>query len=164
MAGEKCCCRVENAGRFNCDSARAGLSPEILFFVVVSREGGCSVMVELSSVEEDFVRECPVPRAVDVFAGKELADGFRRCREAVSGGLERSTFTGSVLVLAETRVDEVLCSPPAAVAGLIDTLFRFEGGRIDMLEDMFSLALGGFAYIETGLAVLTVGSREGDCG
>ena len=53
-------------------------------------------MEEVRSVEDDLVRECPGPL---VLAERELADAFRRWRDCVSGGLERSFFTGSESVV-----------------------------------------------------------------
>jgi len=143
LAGEKCCCKVENAGFLICDSARRGFefdipSPDI------PRDGGRSVVDEFNNVEDDRVRTWPRPR-VPAALERELADGFRRCRDCVRGGLERSALTGSVLepvAAFETRFEDDLCSPP--VAGLL-ILARAGGGRIEELEVTLSVALGGLA-------------------
>jgi hypothetical protein len=80
----------------------------------------------LRTVEEDFVRVWDGTR---VFVESELAEGLRRWREAVRGGLERSCLTGSVLATVfEPWFDDDLCSPP--VVGL-PILARCGGGRID---------------------------------
>ena len=93
FAGEKCCWRVEKAGRLNCDSCCCGwaLRSSEPFLV-----GGRRVVEAVRSVEDDLVRECPGPF---VLAERELADAFRRWRDCVSGGLERSFFTGSKSVV-----------------------------------------------------------------
>jgi len=108
----------------------------------------------------DLVRVWPWAgaRVLDV-RELELADGFRRCRDVVIGGRERSCFTGSVLAVEEvldTRFDDDRCKPP--VVGLL-ILDLGAGGRIAEL----SFALGGLPDIDNGLEGLTVGSRLGDC-
>ena len=55
LAGEKCCCKVENAGLFNCDSAGPALEL-VVASPAIPRDGGRSVVVELSKVDEDLVR------------------------------------------------------------------------------------------------------------
>jgi hypothetical protein len=74
LAGEKCCCNVENVGRLGCDSERK-------FRVVVgsfvdSWEGGRRAVDAVRMVEEDFVRVCPVTRGTD---DVELVETFRKC-------------------------------------------------------------------------------------
>lgn len=72
-------------------------------------------MVALRTVEEDFVRVWPNPRGAEE---TELVEAFRRCRDWVRGGLERSVFTGSVFeAVLELRVEEERCKPP--VVGLL---------------------------------------------
>lgn len=124
FAGEKCCCSVENAGRFNCDSANVGRG------VASSRVGGLRSVDEFRTVEEDFVRVWDGTRALVV---TELADGFRMWREVVRGGLDRSCLTGSVLaaVVFDIRFEEDLCNP--LVVGF-PVLTREGGGRIDPLS------------------------------
>lgn len=91
----------------------------------------------------------------------ELADGFRRWREVVRGGRERSCFMGSAVlavdrfgaVVLETRFDEERCKPPVLVALLI--LDR--GRKVEL-----PFALGGLPDIDSGREGLTVGRRLGD--
>jgi hypothetical protein len=52
LAGEKCCCRVEKAGRLSCDSA--GADAEVRSCVAL---GGRRAVLVLSVVLDDFVRE-----------------------------------------------------------------------------------------------------------
>jgi len=56
FAGEKCCWRVEKAGRLNCDSCCCGwaLRSSEPFLV-----GGRRAVEAVRSVEDDLVRECP---------------------------------------------------------------------------------------------------------
>lgn len=96
-------------------------------------------MVALRTVEEDFVRVCPGPRVAEEI---ELVEPFRRCRDWVRGGLERSVFTGSVFeVVLELRVEEERCKP--FVVCLL-MLARGGGARIeDTLLITLPVALGG---------------------
>lgn len=88
----------------------------------------------------------------------ELADGFRRCRDVVIGGRERSCLAGSVVLLEEAsamRFEDDRCNP--VVVGLL--IFDLAaGGR--MVELPF--ALGGLPDIDNGRDGLTVGNRLGD--
>ena len=121
-----------------------------------SRVGGRRVVVALRTVEEDLVRECPNPR---VGPESELVEAFRRCRDWVRGGLDRSVFTGSVLeAVLEVRVEEERCK--LLVVGLL-MFAREGGGRIEeALLVTLPVALGGREDIalEGGLT----GSRLGD--
>lgn len=102
LAGEKCCCRAEK-GFFSWGSATDGRE------VASSRVGGRSTGGAPEKVEVDFARVWPETRgAVEI----ELADGLRRCREVVSGGLDRSCFGGSAPWLVfGCWVEEALCRP-----------------------------------------------------
>ena len=64
-----------------------------------SREGGRRAVEDVRSVEEDFVRVCPGIRDAEGRELVELVDVFRIWRDCVSGGLERSFLTGSVVVV-----------------------------------------------------------------
>ena len=96
-----------------------------------------------------------------MLADKALAEGFRRCRDAVRGGLERSCLAGSMFaLLLEIRFEDDLCNPPAA--GLL-IFAREGGGRIEASLAVLSTELGGLADVEgrfrdEGLT----GSRLGD--
>ena len=115
-------------------------------------------MEALRTVEEDFVRACPGPR---VGAEAELVEAFRRCRGWVRGGLERSCFTGSVLVdaLLELRVEDDLWRPP--LVGLL-ILAREGGGRMEGLLNTLPFALGGLEDMVTVRVEGLTGSRLGD--
>lgn len=115
-------------------------------------------MEEVRSVEEDFVRECPGPFAL---AERVLADALRRWRDCVSGGLDRSFFTGSDSVVGGgfgRRPEDDLCNPP--VVGLL-MFAREGGGRIEELLITLALALGGRETVDI-LRVGGLGSRLGD--
>jgi hypothetical protein len=79
----------------------------------------------------------------------------------VSGGLDRSCFTGSELwLLFDCRAENVLCSPP--VVGF-PMLARAEGGRIEALLAILLAALGGLADVDVTFRVGgLIGSRLGD--
>jgi hypothetical protein len=90
-----------------------------------------------------------------------LADGFRRCRDVVRGGLDRSCFTGSgFLTVSDTRFEEDLCSPP--LVGL-PKFARGGGWRTKPLPTVLPVELSGLEDIDIGCRVegLT-GSRLGD--
>lgn len=152
FAGEKCCWSVEKVGLLNCGSdGWASSAP----FLVGSRRA----VEEVKSVEEDFVRECPGPF---VLAERVLADTLRRWRDCVSGGLDRSFFTGSESVGGTgfgRRPEVDLCKPP--VVGLL--MFAREGGgggRIEALLITLPVELGGREMVV--LRVGGLGSRLGD--
>lgn len=88
FAGEKCCCIAEKG-------FLAWGSANVVREVVSSpRIGGRSIGCTFETVEEDFARVWLVIRgAVEIV----LAEGLRRCREVVSGGLDLSCLTGSEL-------------------------------------------------------------------
>ena len=162
FAGEKCCCSVEKAGRLSCESGRevgscadsrvGGRTAE-----ADSRVGGRRVVDAFKTVEEDFVRVWPGTR---VAADTELVEAFRRCRDWVRGGLERSCLTGSVIedVALELRVEDDRFKPP--VVGLLILAREGGGCKEEALLVALPVALGG---LEVVLRVdgLT-GSRLGD--
>jgi hypothetical protein len=155
LAGEKCCCRAEN-GFLSCGSASAGRE---IVSSVDPRAGGRSAAGALETTEDDFARAWLGIRGA---AEGELAEGLRRCRELVSGGLDRSCFTGSVPWLTfECRFEADLFSPP--VVGL-PMLARAEGGRIEALPTTLLAALDGLADVDGTFGVEgLIGSRLGDC-
>jgi hypothetical protein len=113
---------------------------------------------EVKSVEEDFVRECPGPF---VLAERVLADTLRRWRDCVSGGLDRSFFTGSESVGGTgfgRRPEVDLCKPP--VVGLLMFARGGGGGRIEALLITLPVELGGREMVV--LRVGGLGSRLGD--
>lgn len=126
------------------------------------RVGGCSTGDVVETVEEDFARVWPGTRGADEAV---LADGFRRCREAVSGGLERSCLTGSEIWLTfDGRVENDRCGP--LLVGL-PMLALVDGGRVDTLPTTLLAALGGLADVDDEVDVKfrvggLTGSRLGD--
>jgi hypothetical protein len=151
LAGEKCCCSVENAGRRTCDS------PIVDFGLASSRVGGRRIVEAVKFVEDDCVRVWDGTR---VLAESTPADGFRKCRDVVIGGLERSCLTGSALTAVfETRFDDDLCSP--ADAGLL-MLAREGGGRIAPLLVVFPVELGGLLDVAVLRVEGLTGRRLGD--
>lgn len=108
-------------------------------------------------MEEDFVRECP---GTFVLAESVLVDALRRWRDWVSGGLDRSFFTGSESVTGGGFGWRPvgLCNPP--VVGLL-MFARDGGGRIEALLIALPVALGGRDRVET-LRGGGLGSRLGD--
>ncbi len=122
------------------------------------RVGGRRAEV-VECVEEDRVRTWLGSFAV---AEKELVEGFRRCREVVIGGLERSFFTGSASAVGvfERRFEADLWRPP--IAGFALMLVRVGGGRMGALPVALPEELGGRA-IDVALRVVGLtGSRLGD--
>lgn len=122
------------------------------------RVGGRSAEPAVETVDEDFARVWLGTRgAVDA----TLAEGLRRCREVVSGGLDRSCLTGSEFwLLLDCRVENALWSPP--VVGL-PMLARAEGGRIEALLTILLPALGGLVDVDVIFrAGGRIGSRLGD--
>lgn len=155
LAGEKCCCRVENAGLLSSDSAwtrREACSS------VDPREGSGRVVDAVRTVEEDFVRARP---GAPVVADIELVDALRRYREVVSGGLERSFFSGSMFEGGlGWRVEEDLCKAP--VVGL-PMLARGGGGGIEeALLTKLPVELGGREDTVARRVVGLTGSRLED--
>jgi hypothetical protein len=126
------------------------------------RVGGRNTGGAVETMEEDFARVWPGTRGAVLAV---LADGFRRCREAVSGGLERSCLTGSDIWLTfDCRVENDRCSP--LLVGL-PMLARAEGGRVETLLTTLFAALGGLADVDDELEVKfrvggLTGSRLGD--
>jgi hypothetical protein len=153
FAGEKCCWRVEKAGRLNCDSVCGGCAfgSSAPFLV-----GGRRATEDVRIVEEDFVRVCPGSFEP---AERVLADALRRWRDCVSGGLDRSFFAGSESVIVGggfgRRPENDLCNPP--VVGLL-IFARVGGGRIEELLVTLPVALGGLEMVRVG----GLGSRLGD--
>lgn len=154
FAGEKCCCKVEKAGLLSCGSACAirDTNPSGPFV------GGRWTVDALSVAEVDFAREWLAARVVEE---KELVEGVRKCRKVVSGGLERSCLTGSVLWLVlDCRFEDDLCSPP--VVGL-PMLARGGGTHIEALLAVVLAALGGLADVDVILRDAgLMGSRLGE--
>ncbi len=138
LAGEKCCCKVLNAGFLNNGgSTGCGFGASKVLLRV---GGGRAVEDEFVRVVEDLVRVCPGTafELVEI----EVADTLRTCLDVVIGGFDLSFLTGSGSALEAGAVflmDEVLCSPP--VAGLL-MFARGGGGRIEPLLTVL-LALGG---------------------
>ena len=155
LAGEKCCCRAEK-GFLIWGSARAGREAASS---ADPRVGGRRTGA-LDTVEEDFARVWPGTRGA---AETELAEGLRRCREAVSGGLERSCLTGSELwLLFDCRVENDRCRAPVVGRPM---LARAEGGRVEALLTTLLAALGGLTDAVVVVEFLVgglIGSRLGD--
>jgi len=152
LAGEKCCWRVEKFGlRSWGGSSRGAGSRAVEVF-----------NVELN-VEEDLFLVWPFGRVV--FEGRVLlVDEFRTCRNCVTGGRERSCFTGSVVCEAglplRPLVEGRRCN--SVVTGLL-TPARVEGGLIEGLLGMLALELGGRVTVDVlRVGRLTVGRRLGD--
>jgi hypothetical protein len=128
--------------------------------------GGRNPGGAVETMEEDFARVWPGTRGAEE-ALAALADGFRRCREAVSGGLERSCLTGSEIsrwLTFDCRVENDRCSP--LLVGL-PMLARAEGGRVETLLTTLLAVLGGLADVDDELEVKfrvggLTGSRLGD--
>jgi len=157
FAGEKCCWRVENAGFLICGGSTfegrgAGSSD--------GHEGGRrAVAVEALKVEYDLFLVWPIARVLEERV--LLVDALRRCRDCVTGGRERSCFTGSVFEAGlplRLLVEGRLCN--SVVAGL-PTFARVDGGFIEGLWVMLPLEMGGCESVEV-LRVVTVGRRLGD--
>lgn len=93
-----------------------------------------------------------------------LVDEFRTCRNCVTGGRERSCFTGSVvfeaglplrLLVEGRRCNSVLPGLPAFA--------RVEGALIEGLLGMLALEIGGRVTVDVLRVMrLTVGRRLGD--
>jgi hypothetical protein len=154
LAGEKCCCSAENGFLV----WGSGSADREVVSSVDPRVGGRNTGEAVEIMEEDFARVWLGTRTA---ADTELADGLRRCREAVRGGLDRSCLTGSELwVLLDCRVEYDLCRPP--VVGL-PILARAEGGRIEALLTTLLAALGGPVDVDVIFRVGgLIGSRLGD--
>lgn len=128
------------------------------------RVGGRRVVDAVTAAEEDFARAWLGACGP---ADPEPAEGYRRWREVVIGGRDRSCLTGSVLWLVlGGRVEAVLCNPPVV---RLPMLARAAGGRSEeaLLERlaMLPVELGGLVVADETFRVEgLMGSRLGEEG
>lgn len=157
---------MEKAGFLSCGSAChvRDVSSGVL------REGGLAVD-EVKIVDCDLARPWVGARAgppLELEVAVET-EPWRRCRATACGGLvveERSSFTGSVLLLEDTmldgrRMDVDLCSPAVLDTGLLVLGLKGRGGG-PMEPLLLLLRLAELKLRGLGRVVGLTGRRLGD--